>query len=91
MIKLALLVLSNFEDQRVEPRTYPSNRSKLHRKVRPAVEIVRVIEDLFCFFKSDASLGIVPQYLTLLGIEIKAHRMYNCYTIIGESPQIVQR
>lgn len=57
MVVLTLLVLSHFEDQRIQPLSDPANCPVLFRDVQTLVKIVRMTKDLLCFLKTDARLG----------------------------------
>ena len=80
VVLLALFVLADFEDRRIQPFAYPPDGPVLFGQIEAPVQIIGVREYLLDFLETDASLRIRSEPCALPAIEVEPHR-YNCYTI----------
>jgi hypothetical protein len=80
VVILALFVLGDLEDHRIQPFAYPPDGPVLLGQVGALVQVIGVREYLLNFLETDASLRIRSEPCALPAIEVKPHR-YNRYTI----------
>jgi len=73
MQNLALPVFPDFEDDRIQPVTHPSDGQKLLRNVGSPIEPIRLAEQLSRLLEPDATPGIRPEAAALSRIETEAH------------------
>src|SRR5438552_14158250 len=73
VVVLALGIFSDLENHRIQVALHPPNRPELFRHVRTAVQIIRTRPYFLGLFETNRALRILPQFVTLLEIEFKAH------------------
>ena len=57
MIDFAVVIVSDFENQRIEPASDPANGTILLRNVAALVEVIWRSEELLGFFEADRGCG----------------------------------
>jgi hypothetical protein len=75
MVVLALTILTDLEDDRIENASDPSNRSVLFRDIRALVEIKWAGKQLLHFFETNAPPWIVSQGFALRLAELESHKI----------------
>ncbi len=60
MQDLARFVLALLEHNRIQAALNPSNCDKLLGRIAAAIQIIRLPEQLSCFFKADAAARVSP-------------------------------
>jgi hypothetical protein len=73
MVDLSFRVLAYFKNDRIETITYPANGAVLNRQIRALVSVVRMKENLLCFFETDSTPRIAPKTPTLPLVEVESH------------------
>ncbi len=60
MAKLPRLIFPHLEDHRIQSLAHPADGAVPLRLIGTLIQVIRVTEDLLCFLKPDASLGVLP-------------------------------
>ncbi len=61
MQDLARFVLAGLENNRIQAALNPSNCDELLGLIAATIQVIRLPEQLSCFFKSDAAPRVCPQ------------------------------
>lgn len=73
MIDFAVVIVSDFENQRIEPASDPANGTILLRNVAALVEVIWRSEELLGFFEADRALRIRAEPEALPRVETEPH------------------
>ena len=74
MAIVALLVLAEFKNNRIELASNPPYGAVLFWVIRSLIHIVRVGPNLLDRIESDSTLRVLLKLMALLFVELKAHR-----------------
>lgn len=69
----ALVVFPDFENDRIQPITNPTDGQELFGNIGPLIEPIRLGEQFPRLFEPYASAGICPEASALSRVEAKAH------------------
>lgn len=81
MVKLSIVIVTNFIHHAVQCAAHPPDDTKLLGVVGTAVDDVVGIEEDLNFLEADTALGIRSEQLAFLGIEIEPP-WYNSYIML---------
>ena len=85
MQDLAVFVFPDFEDDRVQPVTHPTDCRKLLRNVRSPIEPIGLGEQLLRLLKTDTATRIdLPLAGCFFAHQSQSASRYDCYTTLSE-------